>query len=292
MRSSSPTTGLILLIAALGPLGSGCGPAEKAGPTTPDASSGPGGGEVLFSAEREGLTPEMADNLRRRDPGVDGWQTEVLHDAAKVALGTFLDGLLAQGGDDGGSFESVLDPAFDGCAPLRPLPLSEAFDDGVTRVLRATPEHSLAGREQMRDLAGALLEPFQGHPVHWFRKIHKVELEGDTFVTDVIVHLDGRGEGGGTIQQNMDWRVTWSVADDDVLMRSLEVEFFEEVLARRPLFSDLTTHLFGSFAEFEREFLHGVEHYQNRTDRLVGGSFLGMQGLAIADVDGDGLDDL
>ena len=50
--------------------------------------------------------------------------------------------------------------------------------------------------------------------------------------------------------------------------------------------------MFGGNPFWDDEFLIGVGDYYYHIDRQTGNAFLGGQGFAVGDVDGDGLDDL
>ena len=266
-------------------LATACGdgaPADDVAGAQDDAADG----DILFRSVRPALQPAFEDNMRRRDPTYDRWRSETLHEEAKPVLRGFL-GFLLRG-------EGAPDPVFEGCTRLRPRDLEQIFDDGVVSVLRpVTLDAELRPPAELRELGRELAEPFGGAVLNEHFKIVRVDLEGeDAFETTALVHVEGAVDGG-RVQLKMEWRLGWSVdAEEPPRIRWLRSISFEEVHARSPLFTDLTAHLFGSFPRFEQEFLHGVEHYQNRTDQRLGGAFLGMQGLAVADVDGDGRDDL
>lgn len=75
----------------------------------------------------------------------------------------------------------------------------------------------------------------------------------------------------------------------------LDLTDFEQVTSRtggRTLFSDCTQSVLGSNASFQRQIGHGMNHWLRRTQDTQYFFWLGIPGVALGDVNGDGLDDL
>lgn len=72
------------------------------------------------------------------------------------------------------------------------------------------------------------------------------------------------------------------------------IEMVEQQTARvpKPLFTDVTGDTFGSIASFEEQLRAGIPHWRSRLDAASGISVYGQQGIAVADVDGDGIDEI
>ena len=137
-----------------------------------------------------------------------------------------------------------------------------------------------------------LLRPFEGaEQFEAAPKILKIDVDGDRFETTVKVELDGLVDGE-PIQQNSEWRVGWVAGDERVLLESFRLLAYEEVRTPRGLFGELTRHVFGRHEFWEREFRLGIGDYYFKLDKMTGNAFIGGQGLALGDVNGDGLDDV
>jgi hypothetical protein len=76
---------------------------------------------------------------------------------------------------------------------------------------------------------------------------------------------------------------------------AIEIENFEQVTSRAPgvpLFVDCTESVLGGNASYRSQMLHGLNHWLERIQDTRLFALLGTPGLAVADVNGDGLDDL
>ncbi len=276
-------------------LTTGCGDSQPAPEERVQAvAQEPAGADVLFEAQEPELPPAVEDNLLRVDPAYDEWRSEVLHDAAKKVLGEFVAILIDGDPSDDDRLGGCLDEAFEGTTWFRPVDLEERFDDGSTSVLRPRSlESDLEPRERILELARELRQPFGDAAIHPFLKIIRVDVEGpNSFATTALVHLDGVAQEG-PIQVNMHWHLEWTAKSDaEVRIHSIELESYEEIHARQTLLGDLTHTVLGGVPRYAEELNMGLENYRHRTDQLLGDSFLGMQGIAVGDVDGDGWDDL
>lgn len=252
---------------------------------------------ITLAGARADQPEWVLDNARRTDPAVDQWPSEVLHDKAKKVLGAFVKRVCGAEPWDEGEVRKLLAPGFAGATEFRPAELELAFDDGAARVWRPAGPLSteLVGAEGLRGVVERLMAPFDGARSNYFSKIVRVHLEGDERLrTECLVHLDGRGQSG-MLQVNMEWEVDWIVSDPathDVRMTAVRVTHYDQAATRQMLFEDVAAAAFAGCGAYEREFLHGIEDFAGRTDRVIGSPYLGMQGIAVGDVNGDGLDDL
>ena len=235
-----------------------------------------------------------AERQRRSAEG-DDWETEKLHDRALPALRSLLEVLLAEGGPAPEALDGLLADPFEGTGALRPQTLSTVFDDGSTRVLApAGGEREHGAVELLRESAARLRAALGAPPAPavWPRVV-SLDLSGETaFQTRVLLQFDGR-DGSGPVQVNAVWLVAWSWrGEDPPRVRSIDVESYQEVRAERELFAEVTEAVFGAEPWWRSEFLHGVDDWHMRLDRVAGVDFQGMQGIAVGDVTGDGLEDV
>ncbi len=176
-------------------------------------------------------------------------------------------------------------------AGLRPVGLGTALEDGVLRVRRRETEPKDA--EPLRGPAGFLCAfadlalPFRTRPRVEF-KTFRVEEHDGGFDTEAFYSASGASEAG-LLQANGVWRCRWKEAGETLFLAGVEVRDYSEieVLAGRPLLSD--ERLRG----IDAGWLIGIGELRESLDTRLGLPILGHPaGIAVGDVNGDGLEDL
>lgn len=233
----------------------------------------------------------VAENMQFVDPAAEGWRTEVLHDSAKAGLKGFF-GWVGHGKE---LPEKSLADDFR-CSVLRPGKLDMVFQDDAVTVQHAAGTGSLPfDRENVFSAAKSLQLVFgSGTLRDDFFKIITVELHGGrSFRTKFLYHAAISATPFVT-QVNLEGEAVWLVGETDkeVQLQSLNISHYEELATARPAFEDITSAVFAKTARWQPEMMVGVELMVNRVDRLIGRSFVGSQGIAIGDIDNDGLDDI
>jgi hypothetical protein len=239
------------------------------------------------------------------NPRTDGWSSEVQSSAASARLGAFGEWIArAAAGDEPVAGLAPLVAEDFACAELVPSALVTAFDDGVILVERAAlAREALARGEALHrgpaGLAAALkpfAERFRGAAdlrVHF--KVFRIARETGGFATQQ--HLSAAGTGAkGFLEVNAVWSARWSEprAGGEPLLRALACDDYEQVTRRcaAPLLADCTASILGRNPSYREQFLHGLDHWLERVQDSRFFNLLGTPGLAVADVNNDGLDDL
>ncbi|MDA0668228.1 MAG: VCBS repeat-containing protein [Planctomycetota bacterium] len=233
----------------------------------------------------------VAENMQFVDPAAEGWRTEVLHDSAKAGLKGFL-GWVGHGKE---LPEKTLAENFR-CSVLRPAELDIAFQDDAITVQHAEGNGTLPfDKENVFAAAKSLQLVFEGGTLRDdFFKIITVELNGGhSFRTKFLYHAAISAQPFVT-QVNLEGEAIWLVGetDEEVQLQSIDISHYEELATARPAFEDITSAVFAKTPRWRPEMMVGVELMVNRVDRLIGRSFVGSQGIAIGDIDNDGLDDI
>ncbi|MDP6963395.1 MAG: VCBS repeat-containing protein, partial [Planctomycetota bacterium] len=219
-------------------------------------------------------------------PAADGWPSEELHDAAKKQLKIILTSFYNEGKFPDGVFATN----FTG-TPLIPAD---------TEVIYQAPEMTVM--EAAGVIASTRLSAKEWHAASFikgnyfndFFKIVSVDINDDFFGTHVIVHAPF-GESPFLNQINQEFYARWDYPDEDSkypLLTDVELYSYQLASTAKPLFTDVSASVFKDVPRHRQELLYGVDKHIGKTDRIIGNSLIGSQGIAVADVNGDGLDDI
>ena len=204
------------------------------------------------------------------------------------------------GGDSAEALHSIdWVPSHFSCSQLRPVHRQRTYQSADYEVWRADARKSARryeGAAGLRTALGEMCEPFTaGQAPHYSLHIYEVTPREETIVTRVHVEVDGVGKGA-LIEQDAHWIVSWKLVgrEQQPELLSIEVESFEEVLLHReqPWFSDCTQSVFRRADSFAEQFAYSNTHWRRRIERHHIIDKSGHHGVAIGDVNGDGLDDV
>jgi hypothetical protein len=228
----------------------------------------------------------LGAEVQHVDPSVDGWDTESLNGAA----GGQLQKLVA---DDGVDRAALLAQSFS-CTSLRPAERENTFSGPAFRVTRGgTGGERLRGAAGLNAALATLLEPFTGDVHHKFKVVRVVPGEQRRFTTEVLHQAWGEAPRG-RLQQNATWSVAWSWPDPAAppLLEAVHLLRHEEITTPAPLFADCTAAALAGVPGAGEQFLRGTDEWCARIDRAAGMNQYGHNGLAVGDVNGDGLEDV
>lgn len=225
------------------------------------------------------------------------WKTEAVHESIKAQLKSFTD-LIAT--SDLQNLKDLVSNQIK-CSDLRPddSDLQRKFHDQNLQVFRPVSTFQASAKhEGLAELVGAighLTSPFESSSkIKINFKVFKVKLIKDQAESEVYVDTDGANRTSG-VQQNMTWRCRWKRTDLDWKLSSILLKKFEEVHFRsssgRELFSDCTKSVLSANDSFKNHLQHGIDHWRFRIEERYGIDSVSLAGLAIGDVNGDGLDD-
>ena len=124
----------------------------------------------------------------------------------------------------------------------------------------------------------------------WVRSLHKVRRADFYPLAGGIVRFEvaGENEDGQLYYRVGRWKQEWA--------ESKLVQFmpFEEhvALRARPWFRDVSAAAFANLASWHEQLLRGVPYWRARLDPASGIDIYGSNGISVADIDGDGIDEI
>ena len=253
------------------------------------------------AATAPGPETPLSHVLAKADPSGDpAWTTEQFSEDAGTRLNKVL--LPYLGSPEDTVPPDLLDADFRATA-LRPA-LSATFKDRAFAVLRPgplSPELSFAGIDGFRAVFAPIRAALASDGTLPFRgkaKVVRVEpSSGNERPWSTLVYVETTR---GPVQQNAEWQCTWHPGEDasKPLLASISLLRFEEIRvtppgdsAQTPPFADCTAAVLGKNASWQEQLVHGANHWHGNLD-VAFGIHQGNQGVAIADANGDGLEDV
>ena len=269
-------------------------------------------GQPDISDEPDAASP--AAMFAKDDPSQDGWTTEVFAESAKKQLGKLIHLLSHSESIKDAEVADFVTGSYQGTS-LLPQETDTVYQDAVFKVERLKSSGPRATKNQSdsevvnspwpeqrgaANLVAALREwasVFQGgEELRYEIKIVGVEMSEATLETTQRVSVTAPLSTGG-IEQHARWKVGWrrSEKDKSLQMQWLRVEDFEQTVMRHAghtLFADCTQSLLQANPCFTSQVLKG---YGRRVANIQDARYcvyLGTPGMAVGDVNGDGLEDI
>lgn len=268
----------------------------------PSKSAQPAG-SVLRMDDR-GRPQTLADELvKRDDPKKDIWDSEYFSQVTNGQL-KVLSGLLKQPNLIGVETVSPLIAPNFTCSQLRPVDLTEVFNDGTIVVARSDeqsrPRREYVGADgfvdALRHLAGGLGD---GGDIRVKVKMHRVVKMDEILKTRILFEASNREVQRGQ-QLNAEWVAHWTypTAENDnksqLVWLGLE-GVFEQAEFRGPdgkMFTDCTESAMKANDSYAKQIVPGVDYWVTRISQVVDITNFAHHGIAVGDVNGDGLEDV
>ena len=240
------------------------------------------------------------------DALADGWQTEALSSAA----GSSLKELVAHlPGSHKKPKKAVVDIVAKDIefSPLRPK-VSTVFNDAAFTVGQVTDSEAASkkissGASEFQSQLQAMLG-FVSNPddVHAKVKIVKVDHNEKQLTTSAFIQLWGDSDEGA-FQSDATWDCEWTVADLNISgstkieLASLAIRDYVEVTGQKssgggPIFADCTVATLGQNESFHNQLLPSIDQWMHTLEIQFHLDMGGWEGVSIADVNGDGLEDV
>jgi hypothetical protein len=296
------TFGTFTLFASLLLLVSGC---NQGVPTTPspvgETDAAPKQ-DLALSDEGSQNTmdgDDRADQSGARSPSAsreaESWQTERWSEQVDEVLGTI--GLWLIGDAIREEVVASID-ADVRSTPLRPDDAELVYQDATTSISRwraaanasrELPSGQASLRSNLRDLLPPRLDPQSS-----YAKFKVISVEPDEMGFQTHVRCQFRFVTPDVIeQQTAHWTCHWTLRGELPYLDTVSLEDFERVRVQRGnQFVDVTANVTQNVLGFAEQFAPSLDHWLDRLQTphsIMAGAY---QGVATADVNGDGLDDV
>ena len=237
----------------------------------------------------------LQDAYERMDPSKDGWASETFSAAAKDQLHKLEDLLASPRAIQDSQLNSLTITAVSSTR-LRPDNLAASFDDDRFSIRQADldSEARTVGAKELASSLNALRA--SGGSTEPHMKIFRVFPGKDNTARCLVLVDILQVEEDSRTQINATWSCEWKLADgQEPLLAAIELTDYEEITqpgGSSPLFENATHSILGNEATYQTQFLHSSDHWRSRLPRELGLDPVANHGLAIGDINGDGLDDL
>jgi len=119
----------------------------------------------------------------------------------------------------------------------------------------------------------------------WIDELGAVRYSKFYCLADKVVRYEIAGDSGYRVGET---RQVWNNAE----LVSFQPLSETIVQSRKALFTDITEHCFDDVSSFREQLLQGNTCWRSRLDAATGIDIYGNNGIAVADIDGDGEDEI
>lgn len=228
------------------------------------------------------------------DPTKDGWETEALAQSAQRHLDAIADLISDAETIDGSAIEEFVIPEFR-CSELvatKRMVLRKNSSEVELAVLAEAGKRFTGAEGFAQALRGLISSLASKSNIRCKIKIFGLRKTPGGFSTRLLVEIAGTDASGGTQELHGQWVAQWRLLEEGPpRLATLSVETFEMLESESPLFADYAASILGGNAAYHQQLLFGLNHWYTQIEDERDMSRFGKPGIAIADVNGDGLED-
>ena len=255
----------------------------------------PGARRPVIELHSVGLDP----TIQMEDKEKPGWHAEKIHDILKKRLEDVGRYLESTGETEKSSLSPWIDPRFVGNSE-REAKLDTVFEDDVFLIQRTSPnannriESAGQGSHRFFEIVDDLKSSFlNARQLRTHFKTFHVQLDNQSAELHSYFEFTGQTKSS-IIQQRAVWKTQWSDLETTPRLKSLSIEQFEETRGKQngSLLVDITNSVLGGNESYTEQLLPSTDYWLERLEFRYGIDPGAWLGLAVADVNGDGLDDV
>ena len=238
--------------------------------------------------------------MRKVPAGFDGFATEKYQDYVAAVFREWSSQLL-QSPQNTAALEKIISTDFSGESP-KPNAWKTVYEGSPLRVWKGEfasgamlrrNDFLAEWRSSVNAFSKIITAEFQVTSIHSTPEAGSASGQSQPLETVVRFELVGAGHDFYREQRVGNWQMSWRLsASEELTLRSWKV--LEETRSRSmaPVFIDVAKPAFGGNHSYVSQLLHGTDYWRTVLDGASGIDIYGHNGISVADIDGDGFDDL
>ncbi len=245
--------------------------------------------------EQTTFVAPLTDAYKRIDPIEDGWDSEAFSAAATKQLKLLAKELSTPSklSNDSIARFFIQDTALN--LQLKPANLSEFYRDSEFHIQRGSPGSAPSQNDPVIAFQSLLSTIESTNILQIEVKLYRIDKAGNDFTSRVMFNATGQSTEGPK-QINTEWLCHWTPDIETPHIKSIALLSYEESIRlaknKTTLLNDCTADLLGHNKAYREQLLRSTDHWRARIPVNLGLDVVANHGLALGDVNGDGLDDL
>ena len=245
--------------------------------------------------EQTTFVAPLTDAYKRIDPIEDGWDSEAFSAAATKQLKLLAKELSTPSKLSNDSIAKffIQDTALN--LQLKPANLSEFYRDSEFHIQRGSPGSAPSQNDPVIAFQSLLSTIESTNILQTEVKLYRIDKAGNDFTSRVMFNATGQSTEGPK-QINTEWLCHWTPDIETPHIKSIALLSYEESIRlaknKTTLLNDCTADLLGHDKAYREQLLRSTDHWRARIPVNLGLDVVANHGLALGDVNGDGLDDL
>ena len=245
--------------------------------------------------EQTTFVAPLTDAYKRIDPIEDGWDSEAFSAAATKQLKLLAKELSTPSKLSNDSIAKffIQDTALS--LQLKPANLSEFYRDSEFHIQRGGAESAPSQNDPVIAFRSLLSTIQSTNILQTEVKLYRIDKAGNDFTSRVMFNAAGQSTEGPK-QINTEWLCHWTPDIETPHIKSIALLSYEESIRlaknKTSLLNDCTADLLGHNKAYREQLLRSTDHWRARIPVNLGLDVVANHGLALGDVNGDGLDDL